>query len=160
MSGRLPRAGKLYSLIALACGAAIGVALFAQYRLNMQPCPWCVLQRLIFIVIGLMALFAAFGGGRMLRLVSSVLMALLAAGGVAAALWQHYVAAQSQSCNLTWADRIVGGLRLDVTLPSVFEVRASCADAAVKLLGLSFDFWSLGLFAVLGVMAIAAMRSR
>jgi disulfide bond formation protein DsbB len=32
----------------------------------------------------------------------------------------------------------------------VFAPRASCADAAVDLLGLPYEFWSLGLFAVLG----------
>ena len=68
---------------------------------------------------------------------------------MAAALWQHFVAAVSSSCNLTLADRIVSGLRLDGLLPEVFEARASCADATVQLLGLPYEFWSLGLFMLL-----------
>ena len=38
---------------------------------------------------------------------------LLALSGIAAALWQHFVAAKSASCNLTLADKIISGLRLD-----------------------------------------------
>lgn len=160
MSFKLPRAGKLYGLMALACFGSLGAALLAQYQLNMQPCPWCVLQRLIFLVIGFIALFGALAGGGMLRAFTSLLIAALGAAGAAAALWQHFVAAKSQSCNFTLADRIVGWFKLDETLPSVFEVRANCADAAVNLLGLPFEFWSLGLFVALAVLAIVAMRAR
>ena len=37
--------------IAALCLAAVGAALIAQYRFDMQPCPWCVLQRVIFIAM-------------------------------------------------------------------------------------------------------------
>jgi disulfide bond formation protein DsbB len=79
--------------------------------------------------------------------------------GVAAAAWQHFVAAKANSCNLTLAYRIVGmDLHLDQLLPSVFEARGTCADAAVNLLGVPYDFWSLGLFAVLALAAIQYVR--
>jgi disulfide bond formation protein DsbB len=84
---------------------------------------------------------------------------ILAALGVAAAAWQHFVAARSNSCDLTLAYKIVGmDLHLDRLLPSVFEPRATCAEAAVNLLGIPYDFWSLGVFAVLGGVAIQYMR--
>ena len=83
---------------------------------------------------------------------------MLAAGGLAAALWQHFVAAQSASCNLTLADRIVNATGLNAMLPDVFEARASCADAAVSLLGLPYAMWSGVLFAVIGVLMVAALR--
>ena len=73
----------------------------------------------------------------------------LSLSGVAAALWQHFVAAASDSCKLTLAERIISGLGLDGSLPEIFQPRASCADAAVKLLGLHYEFWSLMLFVLL-----------
>ena len=36
--------------------AAVVVALVTQHVFDMQPCPWCVLQRLIFVLIALVAL--------------------------------------------------------------------------------------------------------
>src|SRR5688572_20906959 len=106
--------------------AAVGLALVSQHVFNMQPCPWCVLQRLIFVVIGIVALvaLAAPRAGAAVALVLSVC-------GIAAALWQHFVAASSDSCNLTLADRIMSGLGLDGLAPEVFQARASCAEAAV-----------------------------
>jgi disulfide bond formation protein DsbB len=79
----------------------------------------------------------------------------LAAGGAAAALWQHFVAAQTQSCALTLADKVIGWTALDTRFPEVFEVRASCADAAVDLLGVPFEFWSLALFALAGLVLLS-----
>ena len=70
------------------------------------------------------------------------------------------MAAKSTSCALTLADRIVGGLGLDTRWPEVFEVRASCADAATTLLGVPYEFWSLALFALVGVLALACALSR
>jgi disulfide bond formation protein DsbB len=144
--------------VAVLSFAAVGAALVSQYQFNMQPCPWCVLQRLIFLAMGVLAGLAALLPARPLRIVSGLLVAALGAGGVASALWQHFVAAKSSSCNLTLADRIVSGLRLDATLPSVFEVRANCADAATTLLSVPYEFWSLALFVVLAGAALLGMR--
>jgi disulfide bond formation protein DsbB len=66
----------------------------------------------------------------------------------------------SSSCNMTLADRIVSGLGLDGALPEIFQARASCADAAVKLWGLPYEFWSLMLFMLLSVMALRLLLRR
>ena len=148
-------ANRLLAGMALACFAAVGAALVAQHGYDMQPCPWCILQRLIFIVVGIVcavgAIAASRGGGKP----AAALALLLALAGGAAALWQHFVAAKSASCNLTLADRIIGPLGLESLLPALFQVTASCADAAASIAGVPFEFWSLALFALL---ALAAMR--
>jgi disulfide bond formation protein DsbB len=133
---------------------AVGVALWTQHARDMQPCAWCVLQRLIFVAIALAALPGLLWRRRAVQALSALLMFGLGLAGVAAALWQHFVAAASGSCNLTLADRIVSGLELDAWLPEIFQPRASCADAAVRLWGLSYEFWSLGLFMLLSALAL------
>ena len=85
---------------------------------------------------------------------------LLALSGIAAALWQHFVAAASVSCNLTLADRIVGGIGVDALWPQVFAAYASCADAAAKLLGVPYEFYSLTVFVVLAALAAVLLRRR
>ena len=137
---------------------AVCAALVSQHMFRMEPCPWCVLQRVIFLAVALAALPGLLSTLRPVRLGSTALVIVLAACGVAAALWQHFVAAASASCNMTLADKIVGGLGLDGWQPEVFEARASCADAAVNLFGLPYEFWSLGLFIALAAMAIKAAQ--
>jgi protein dithiol:quinone oxidoreductase len=85
---------------------------------------------------------------------------LLCGAGIAAALWQHFVAAVSASCNLTLADRIMSASGLPGLLPGVFEARATCADAAVNLLGVPYEFWSLALFVGLAAAAIWSLARR
>jgi len=146
---------------AVVCVAAVGAALVSQHLYDMQPCPWCVLQRVIFLAIAIACAIGLAWRGRAGLLVGTTLGMLLALGGIAAALWQHFQAAASASCNLTLADKIVSRwLQLDQLLPDVFEARASCADAAVNLLGVSYDFWSLGLFALATVALLTAQRAR
>jgi disulfide bond formation protein DsbB len=131
--------------IAVITAGSVGAALWAQHGLGMQPCPWCILQRLILCVIALLALLAALLPPLGQRL-TALPIGLLALCGGAAALYQNLVAAKSASCNLTLADRIVSGLSVDAWWPEVFEVRASCADAAVSILGVPFEIWGLLLF--------------
>jgi disulfide bond formation protein DsbB len=150
LAGR-PRA--VLAWVALASLGAIGAALVSQHVFDMQPCPWCVLQRAVFAAIALVALAGAWAPQRLAQAAALLGVDLLATSGIAAALWQHFVAKSSSSCNLTWADRIISGLQLDALAPEVFAPRASCADAAVDLLGLPYEFWSLGLFAVMGAAA-------
>lgn len=157
-SGTSPR--LVLTLIALASVAAVGFALFAQYRLDMQPCPWCILQRVLFLLIALLAGLGALLGARVTTVLASLLIVASAAGGAASAWYQHFVAAKTSSCNLTLADKIVSGIHLDTALPAAFEVRASCADAASNLLGVPFEFWSLALYVVLALAALWCLRAK
>jgi len=154
----MPKAGAWLFTAVVVPLAAVCAALVSQHVFNMQPCPWCVLQRVVFVAIALAALPGLLLRTPATRRLSAVLMALLALCGMAAALWQHFVAASSTSCNLTLADRIVGGLGLDSLWPEVFAAYASCADAAVKIAGLPYEFFSLALFVALGALAVQVWR--
>jgi protein dithiol:quinone oxidoreductase len=142
---------------ALVCVAAVGAALVSQHVFGMEPCPWCVLQRLIFLAIALACLIGLLWRATAGRRLGAGLALLLALSGVASALWQHFVASRSQSCNLTLADRIISGLQLDNLLPDMFSPRASCADAMVDLLGVPYDVWSLALFAVVAIVMLRVL---
>lgn len=153
-----PGNGWLFALTALASFAAVAAALVSQHGYSMEPCPWCVLQRLVFVAIGLVALLGLVWRGPAGSRVAGTFALMLAASGLAAALWQHFAAAGSASCNLTLADRIVNATGLNTMLPAVFEARANCADAAVSLLGVPYDFWSGALFAAIVVLMIVALK--
>jgi len=122
-----------------------------------------VLQRLIFVAISLSALLGLAGHRLRLLVVRHLgvaLMGLLALSGIAAALWQHFVASSSTSCNLTLADRIVSGVGVDALWPEVFAPYASCADAAAKLLGVPYEFYSLTVFVALAALAAVLLLRR
>jgi disulfide bond formation protein DsbB len=152
--------GRPFAALALMCLGAVGSALVTQHGFGMLPCPWCILQRMIFVAIALAALPGVLLGAAAVRRSSAALIALLALCGVAAALWQHFVAAASASCNLTLADRIVTGSGLDALLPDVFAPWASCADAEALLFGVPYEFYSLTLFVIAAAVSAWLLRRR
>ncbi len=154
-----PGAGA-FALIALISFGAVGIALYTQHKLDMQPCPWCVLQRLIFVAIGAWALLGALVPARLWRQLVAIVVSLLAASGMAAALWQHFVAKASASCNLTFADKVMNASGLNERFPEVFAAYASCADAAVNLAGVPYEFYSLALFVLIDAMALMSFIRR
>ena len=160
MAATRPPSATPLVVVAIVCLAAVGAALVSQHFFDMQPCPWCVLQRLIFVAIALVCLIGAAIPARPGRAGAALLAGLLALCGIAAALWQHFKAAASASCNLTLADKIISALQLDSLLPDVFAPRASCADAAVSLFGIPYDFWSLALFVLCAIAVMSTLRAR
>ena len=150
----------LFGAVALLSFGAIVVALVSQHAFAMEPCAWCVLQRLIFLAIGLAALLGLAWRGAAGSRIAAGIGLLLALAGIAAAFWQHFVAARSASCNLTLADKIVNATELDRLLPDVFEARASCADAAVNLIGVPYAFWSALVFLACAIALVRVLRAR
>jgi len=148
--------------MAVASFAAVGVALIAQHQFGVKPCPWCVLQRAIFLVIGALSLLGwLVSARRSLRQGAVVLVLVLCAAGLTAAVFQHEVAAESASCALGLADKIVTALGLEELWPSVFMITANCSEAAAyRLLGLSYEVWSGLLFAVLGALGLVVLTKR
>lgn len=147
-------------LLGIAAVSVIAViaALVAQYRFDMRPCPWCILQRLLYIVVAAVCLVGALL--RPLQRPAAALTVLLAALGVAAAVYQNAVAARQFSCDLTLADRVITALGLESISPTLFQVTASCADAAVSLFFVPFELWSLALYVLVGAAALrVALRS-
>ncbi len=148
--------------MAVASFAAVGVALVAQHQFGVKPCPWCVLQRALFLAIGAFALLGWLVQARRgLRQAALVLVLMLCAAGLTAAVFQHEVASQSASCAMGLADRIVTQLGLEELWPAVFMITANCAEAAAyRLLGLPYELWSAALFTLLGLAALLGLGQK
>ena len=176
----------LLGAAALLALAGVAIALVSQHVFDMQPCAWCTFQRLLFLMFAVFALAGwgaakarppadvgsgAVGGsgadagpgaeagaapraGRGF----AALALLTALAGIAAALWQHFVASASQSCAMTLADRIIKGGRFDEFAPWLFKATAFCDEANVPLAGIPYALWSAALFALLAGLSVAALR--
>jgi protein dithiol:quinone oxidoreductase len=155
-------ARSLLALIGLACLAALAGALVAQHGYGMLPCPWCIFQRVLYLGIAVVALLGAALPGRAAPVAAALAVLALAAGGVASAVFQHQVAAKDSSCAFTFADRFLSATGLESLVPWLFQVTATCMDAAqARLLGLPFEVWSGLLFMLLllaGLWALVKLR--
>ena len=150
--------------LVLAAVGAVGVgaltlAAILQHAYGYEPCPWCVLQRLIVLAVAAVALLGAAAPPRWQRAAMAVawVVVLLSMLGLASALYQHFVAAQTASCALTLADRIVGALGLPTWWPAMFEATARCDEADLPWLGVPFSFWGAITFLLTGMGGGAAL---
>ena len=151
--------GRAFFWTGLGCFAVVVMALILQHGFHMKPCAWCTFQRLIYLLLGLVLLVAArlVMAGRpkpKAAAVMGLIAGLGAAGGVWAALYQHFVASSQTSCDLTFADRVVASVDLDKWLPWLFKANAACSDANVPLFGLPFALWSAMAFALVCLICI------
>jgi len=151
-------------LVLLTAIGAIGVALFSQHVLGMAPCAWCILQRVLFILIAALALIGLIGSAfRFWRLFNWSLIVITASAGIAVAWYQLTVAAKAFSCDRTFADRIISGSGLETLAPWLFGIYATCLDAAISVFGLDYAAWGLALFVIYAfyglVMLIKTWRS-
>jgi protein dithiol:quinone oxidoreductase len=150
------------------CILAIAFALVAQHMWDMQPCPWCIIQRMLYMLLAILTLvFGLFAGRRstMGRISASpawrmgkwsaLVISLI---GVGVAAYQSLVAASQVSCNLTAAHKLISAIGLDEIAPEVFKVRATCADAAgATLLGVPFEVASGLLFGLIAIWALVLL---
>lgn len=148
--------------MAVASFAAVGVALVAQHQFGVKPCPWCVLQRLIFLAIGTFSLLGwLVQARRSLRQAALVVVLMLCAAGLTAAVFQHEVASQTASCAMGLDDKIITALNLEDLWPSVFMVTANCSEAAAyRFIGLPYEIWSGLLFVGLGGLGLLVLGKR
>jgi disulfide bond formation protein DsbB len=136
----------------------IGYALFLQHRLGLEPCPLCILQRLVFFGLAGVLLVAVLhspkGWGRRIYGGVSGLVALV---GVAISAWhvrlQNLPADQVPSCG-PGLDFMMENFPLTDTATMVFQGSGECAELLWSFMGLSMPAWALIWFVLLGGAAL------
>ncbi len=147
-----------FLLVALACACLLGFALYVQYALFEDPCPLCMLQRLAFTWIGLVALAAGIHNpGRTGRYLYALLLAL---GGIAGAfvagrhLWlQHLPPDQVPECG-AGLNYMLATMPFGEVLSQVLHGSGECAQIGWTFLGLSMPWWTLFWYIGLTVMTL------
>lgn len=147
---------------ALACGGLIALALYLQYHDGLDPCPLCMLQRVAFIVLGIVFLVAAIHGpssriGRRVYAGLGMLLALVGAGLATRHVWLQYNPPKFASC----AGDIYSQLErlpLGRVISNALYATGDCAKVDWTLLGLSIAEWSLVWFVILGAWTVFAVR--
>ena len=161
-----PRLG--YALGALACAGLIAFALYLQHYQYQDPCPLCILQRMVYIA--LMAVFAVaalHGPGRAGAIIyGGMLMATAGIGAAIAArhVWlQHLPPDQVPECG-PGLSFTMKKFPLFEALEKILAGSGQCAEATWKFLGLTIAGWSLVWFVLLGGFAfyltVSAVRRR
>ncbi len=138
------------------CAGLMAYALFAQYGLQEEPCPLCILQRVAVIAVGAAFLVAWLHhprglGARVYGVL--VLLAVLAGIGVASRhLWiLNQPPGSVAECGAS-LDYMMDVLPLHEVLAKVLSGSGECAKVTWRFLGFSMPFWVL-----LNLLGLAAL---
>jgi len=142
----LPSSRQILFAISSICFALIAVALYLQHLHDMLPCPLCVIQRYLFLAIGVATLVAAISG----KVREGTILALLAALGGLYTVGKHlYVIANPGfSCGIDPMETFLNKIPTAEYLPWLFRADGLCAGATDSLLGLAIPQWSAVWFVV------------
>ena len=155
---KLPKKIK-YFIGFLFCCALMAYALYAQYVLNLEPCPLCIFQRLAVIAMGIVFLLCSIivPKSKIAKLLASFFFTLAASTGIAVAsrhVWlQNLPSDQVPGCG-PGLDFMLSTFPLAEVLEMVFSGSGECANVDWSFLSLSMPAWVIISFSLMLVFAI------
>lgn len=154
-----------FALLSAACFGLLAAGLTIGVLFNLQPCPFCIFQRVLYIVIGFAALIGAvLGNMPRVRWGAALLGVAAALAGLVTASYQTYMQLFPTSiieCGFsepTAIERFVDVL--GTYWEFMFLATGLCSSVDWTFLGLSMANWSIPAFTTFGVLLVWAARGR
>jgi disulfide bond formation protein DsbB len=147
MSEYIPSTRNLNWIIGFGCMFLIGVALYMEHMMHLEPCPLCIFQRVAVITAGLIAIVAALHNPQRVGIKVYSLMVVMAStiGGALAIRQLHLQSLpedQVPSCG-PGLDYLLDVFPMQDVIQMVLVGDGSCAEVAWSLLGISIPGWAL-----------------
>ena len=158
MINKLVSGKRGYFLGFVVCFGLVGLALAIQTHYQLNPCPLCISQRMIFMGLGILFLMAAFiKPSTMLSKLFTLLQVLAALGGAGVAIRHWWLQAHRSEmvadCGVGF-DYMFENFPLQKALKLVFRGTGDCAAIDWTFLGLSIPQMALIAFASMLAYAI------
>ncbi len=142
----------------LVCAGLLAFAYYLQFARGLEPCPLCIIQRVVFAAMGVVFLAAAIHHPRRVgaRVYGAVLLVLAGIGTAVAGrhVWlQHTPEAERPACG-PGLDYLLSRFGPLGGLQRILRGSGECGAVDWTFLGLSIPEWSLACFVGLGVYAL------
>lgn len=137
---------RAYVLGFVACFGLVALALWIQTHYNLEPCPLCITQRIVFMGLGVLFLIGAFVPAGWPRKGMAVLQVLTALGGAGVAIRHWWLQAHKESmiadCGVGF-DYMFQNFPLEKAFKLLFRGTGDCAAIDWTFLGLTIPQLSL-----------------
>lgn len=148
----------------LLCAGLIAYALYAQFKLGLEPCPLCIFQRIGIIALGAVFLIAALhdprGWGTRIYAVLIAIAALATLAVAARQLYiQHLPPGSIPSCGAPLS-MMMQFMPLTTVIRKVLTGSGECGVVNWTFLGLAMPAWVLIWAVSLGAAGVAANLRR
>jgi protein dithiol:quinone oxidoreductase len=137
--------------------AIVALALVIQTQYNLEPCPLCITQRIIFMALGVLFLVAAFiPSSHLFKKIFTLLLTAVGLGGAGVAIRHWYLQANKESmiadCGVGF-DYMFENFPLEKAFKLLFRGTGDCAAIDWTFLGLTLP--QLGLISFVGLVVYA-----
>ncbi|WP_394180818.1 disulfide bond formation protein B [Marinomonas posidonica] len=142
-------ARRFHGLIAFIAFALLGVAFYMEYEMGLEPCPLCMLQRIMFFGVGVISLISALLDSVKIRRVCAWLVVVFSILGAALAIrhlyLQHLPEDQLPAClpGLSYMFEVFPWQEI---MQAMIMGTGECGDVVWTFMGLSIPGWTLVAF--------------
>lgn len=149
-----------FAALGLGSLGVVALGMELQALLRLAPCPLCIFQRLLYLLIGVLALGGAVWPGA--RALWSAAVGGVSLAGIGVAVYQSWMQAYPElATECGYADpnlieRLVDWLGMQ--WPSLFLATGFCSSRDWEFLGLSMANWSVPIFG--GILVYAVLLAR
>ena len=156
-------ARRFHGLVAFAAFALLAVAFYMEYQMGLEPCPLCMLQRIVFFCVGVVSLVSALTANEKARKIFSWLVVVLSFAGAALAIRHLYL----QSLPMDELPACLPGLSYmfevfpwQEIMQAMVMGTGECGDVVWTLFGISIPGWTLVAFIGMAIINIViALRA-
>jgi protein dithiol:quinone oxidoreductase len=135
----------------------LGFGLYLQHVVGLEPCPMCIVQRYALSLIVFVAALVAVLNHRIMHLVGTCLVMLLAGFGAFVAArqsWLQWYPPEVVSCGRDFYG-MIEMFPLQRAIPMIFKGSGDCAKVGWTFLGGSIANWSFLWFFAIALVALA-----
>ena len=145
----------LLLLITLACIGMLAVGLYLQLKLDMLPCPLCILQRYGFAAVALISLITVVLPAAATR-IGAAFACIASLSGAGVAIRHLWVKAHpTVSCGIDPLETSLNKIAPAQWFPSLFQADGLCTTEYDPILGLSIPAWALIWFTIFALLTAA-----
>ena len=156
----------LFSLIFLCCAALLATVMFIEPFKSIEPCPMCMMQRVAFVAVGIVALLAALHNPDYLgQKAYALFLTIFAASGASVAIRQVWLQSlpedQVPACG-PGIEYMLEVFPILEALQMAIRGTGDCAKVHWQMFGIAIPGWSLIAFAgfIFISLAILFMKRR
>jgi len=147
---------RIWWLIWGVCGGLLSFGAYLQHVVGLEPCPMCIVQRYVMVLMALVALLGASLSGRNVALVTGSFLGVLGGGGAYVAArqsWLQWYPPEVVSCGRDFYG-MIETFPLQRAIPMIFKGGGDCSKIDWTFLGGSIANWSFVAFVALGLLAV------
>lgn len=150
-------ARRFHGLVALGSFVLLAVAFYMEYQMGLEPCPLCMLQRIVFLSVGVVSLLSFLTGSHSARKFFSWVVVFLSLAGAALAIRHLYLQSlpedQLPAC-LPGLSYMFDVFPWQEIMQAMIMGTGECGDVVWTFLNISIPGWTLIAFACMALINI------